>query len=152
MKLEIYQVDAFTSEPFHGNPAAVVPLEKWLDSEMMLDIAAENNLAETAFFVPNGGGFDLKWFTPTVEIDLCGHATLGTAFVLWNQLGYTKDAIDFETRSGRLTVKREGQLMVMDFPSRPANPTDAPAGLAAALGAEPIEVLKARDLLCIYSG
>jgi PhzF family phenazine biosynthesis protein len=151
MKLDIYQVDAFTSEPFHGNPAAVVPLDAWLPDDTMLDIAAENNLAETAFFVPNSDGFDLKWFTPTVEMDLCGHATLGTAFVLWNQLGYAQDSIDFETRSGRLTVKREGDLMVMDFPSRPAEPTDAPDGLSAALGAAPEKVLKSRDLLCVYN-
>jgi PhzF family phenazine biosynthesis protein len=151
MKLEIYQVDAFTSEPFHGNPAAIVPLDAWLPDETMLNIAAENNLAETAFFVPEGDGFGLKWFTPTVEMDLCGHATLGTAFVLWDQLGYSKDTIDFQTRSGKLTVKREGQMMVMDFPSRPAAPTERPDGLAAALGAEPAEVLKARDLLCVYN-
>lgn len=151
MKLEIYQVDAFTSGAFHGNPAAVVPLDSWLPDETMLAIAAENNLAETAFFVPNSNGeFDLKWFTPTVEMDLCGHATLATAFVLWGQLGHTADAIDFETRSGRLTVVRDGGRMSMDFPSRPPVETDAPQALAEALGMQPIEVLSSRDLVCVY--
>src|SRR5262249_24110909 len=95
-------------------------------------------------------GFDLKWFTPEVEMDLCGHATLASAFVLWDQLGYGEDTINFETRSGTLTVKRDGGLMVMDFPSRPATACDIPAGLAAALGGEPQQVLKSRDYLAVY--
>ncbi len=151
MKYEIYQVDAFTRETFKGNPAAVVPLEKWLPSETMLAIAAENNLAETAFFVRYGDRFDLKWFTPTVEMDLCGHATLASAFVLWNELRFDRDSIDFETRSGTLTVKRDGELMIMDFPSRPPTTTEPPTGLAEALGGAPRNVLKARDLFCIYN-
>ncbi|MBP7415444.1 MAG: PhzF family phenazine biosynthesis protein [Pyrinomonadaceae bacterium] len=150
MKLEIFQIDAFTSEPFHGNPAAVVPLTEWLPDETMLDIAAENNLAETAFFVKNGEGFDLRWFTPTVEMDLCGHATLASAYVLWNQLGHTGETLNFETRSGTLTVTRENGRMVMDFPSRPATETEIPFGLADALGAKPTEVLKSRDFLAVY--
>jgi PhzF family phenazine biosynthesis protein len=150
MKLDIYQVDAFTSTAFNGNPAAIVPLDAWLSDETMQAIAAENNLAETAFFVPNDAGFDLKWFTPTVEMDLCGHATLASAFVLWDQLGFTGDTINFETKSGTLTVTREGELMVMDFPARPASETSAPDGLADALGGKPQDVLNSNDLLCVY--
>ena len=150
MKLDIYQVDAFTSTAFNGNPAAIVPLDAWLSDETMQAIAAENNLAETAFFVPNDTGFDLKWFTPTVEMDLCGHATLASAFVLWDQLGFTGDTINFETKSGTLTVVREGELMVMDFPARPASETSAPGGLADALGGKPQHVLNSNDLLCVY--
>ena len=97
MKFDIYQVDAFTSVPFHGNPAAVVPLDSWLPDQTMLDIAAENNLAETAFFVPNSDGFDIRWFTPTFEIDLCGHATVGSAYVLYNELGFTGAQIKFQS-------------------------------------------------------
>lgn len=149
-KYDIYQVDAFTDLPFAGNPAAVVPLADWLPAETMLDIAAENNLAETAFIVKEGTGFGLRWFTPTVEMDLCGHATLASAFVLWNQLGYAGDEISFETRSGTLKVAREGGKMVMDLPSRPASPCETPAGLGEALGGVPKEVLKARDLLCVF--
>ena len=151
MKLDIYQVDAFTRETFKGNPAAVVPLESWLPSETMLAIAAENNLAETAFFVKEGDGFGLKWFTPEVEMDLCGHATLASAYVLWNELGYEGDTLRFETKSGSLTVERQGELMVMDFPSRPAEETDVPDGFDVALGARPQTVLKSRDYLAVYA-
>jgi PhzF family phenazine biosynthesis protein len=151
MDLQIFQVDAFTREAFHGNPAAVVPLDEWLDSETMLSIAAENNLAETAFFVKSGDGFELKWFTPEVEMDLCGHATLASAFVLWNELGFESDEIAFETRSGTLKVARDGELMVLDFPSRPAEETDFPDGLAEALGDAPQTVLKSRDYLAVFN-
>src|SRR6476620_5626299 len=98
MELKIYQVDAFTKESFHGNPAAIVPLDAWLPAETMQNIALENNLAETAFFVPEGDGFGLRWFTPTVEMDLCGHATLGSAFVLYEELGEPADILRFQTR------------------------------------------------------
>lgn len=150
MKLDIYQVDAFTREPFHGNPAAVVPLEAWLPDEMMLDIAAENNLAETAFFVPNGDGFDIRWFTPTFEIDLCGHATVGSAFVLYNELGFAEPVIKFQSKSGELRVSREGERFVLDFPSRPPVECETPAGLVEALGATPTTILKSRDYLAVY--
>jgi PhzF family phenazine biosynthesis protein len=150
MKLDIYQVDAFTREIFKGNPAAVVPLEKWLPAETMLAIAAENNLAETAFFVKEGDAFGLKWFTPEIEMDLCGHATLASAYVLWQELGVEGDTLNFETKSGTLTVTREGELMVMDFPARPAEATDAPEGFADALSAVPQTVLKSRDYLAVY--
>jgi len=151
MKLRIFQVDAFTREAFHGNPAAVVPLEEWLSAEMMLNIAAENNLAETAFFVRRGDRFELTWFTPELEIDLCGHATLASAYVIWNELGFEGDEIAFDTpKSGTLTVTRGGELMTLDFPSRPAEETDIPEGLADALGATPEKVLKSRDYLAVY--
>ena len=150
MKLDIYQVDAFTSAPFHGNPAAVVPLESWLPDATMLDIAAENNLAETAFFVPNGDGFHIRWFTPEVEIDLCGHATLASAYVLYNQFGFDGPQVRFESMSGELRVSREGSRLVLDFPSRPPAECDVPAGLVDALGAAPQTILKSRDYFAVY--
>ena len=150
MKLDIFQVDAFTSKLFGGNPAAVVPLDAWLPDETMLQIAAENNLAETAFFVKNGDRYDLRWFTPAVEIDLCGHATVASAFVLFNELGFAETEIRFQTKSGELRVSRDGELFVLDFPSRPAITCEPPAGLIEALGAEPQFVLKSRDYLAVY--
>jgi PhzF family phenazine biosynthesis protein len=150
MKLEIFQVDAFTSKPFGGNPAAVVPLDAWLPDETMLAIAAENNLAETAFFVKEADGFGIKWFTPEIEMDLCGHATLASAFVLWGQLGFGGSQINFHTRSGLLTVEKQDDRLVLDFPSRPAVECNVPDGLAAALGGEPVKVLKSRDYLAVF--
>jgi PhzF family phenazine biosynthesis protein len=150
MGLEIYQIDAFTQETFKGNPAAVVPLEKWLPDRVMQSIALENNLAETAFFVPNGDEYDLRWFTPTIEMDLCGHATLATGYLLFEILGTDKHLLRFQTRSGELTVEKEGERYVLDFPSRPGLPSEAPPGLIDAIGAEPKEVLKARDHLLVY--
>lgn len=150
MKLDIFQVDAFTTRPFGGNPAAVVPLESWLPAETMQQIAMENNLAETAFFVRDGDGYGLRWFTPSVEIDLCGHATLASAFVLYELLGETANIIRFQTKSGELTVQRQGQRLVLDFPSRPAEPCDAPAGLVEAVGREPKHVLRSRDYMLVY--
>lgn len=120
MKLDIYQVDAFTSVPFKGNPAAVVPLDSWLDDEVLLNIAAENNLAETAFFVKDGDAFELRWFTPTVEMPLCGHATLASAYVLFEELGFEGETIRFKTRKrGDLNVSKDGDRFVLDFPAYP---------------------------------
>lgn len=150
MNLQIFQVDAFTSVPFHGNPAAVVPLDAWLPDETMLAIAAENNLAETAFFVGGGGGYDLRWFTPTVEMDLCGHATLASAFVLCDVLKTESSDISFKTKSGELRTSRNGDRYVLDFPSRPAVETEIPNGLIEALGAAPQKILKSRDYLAVY--
>jgi PhzF family phenazine biosynthesis protein len=150
MKLNIYQVDAFTDKVFSGNPAAVVPLEKWLPDDVMLSIANENNLAETAFFVGKDGRYDLRWFTPTVEMDLCGHATLGSAYVLYELLGETADILRFQTKSGELTVEKSGGLLVLDFPSRPAVAAGTPEGLVEAIGREPKEVLRSRDYLMVY--
>ena len=138
MSLKIFQVDAFTSEPFGGNPAAVVPLESWLADELMLQIAAENNLSETAFFVKQGDRYHIRWFTPTVEVNLCGHATLATAHVIFNELKLEDEVIQFHSdRSGELSVAREGDKLVLDFPAYPMTEIETPAGLAEAVGARP---------------
>jgi PhzF family phenazine biosynthesis protein len=150
VSLPLYQVDAFTDRVFGGNPAAVVPLEQWLPDAVMQAIAAENNLSETAFFAPEGDGWRLRWFTPTAEIDLCGHATLASAFVLFECLNLAAQTVAFETLGGRLEVSREGERLVMDFPARPPKRRIGPEGLAEALGAEPKEVLSARDLICVF--
>lgn len=133
-KIPFYQIDAFTSQAFGGNPAGVCMLTHWLDDKVMQAIAAENNLSETAFCVPVEGRFLLRWFTPGVEVDLCGHATLATAWVLFNRLGYQHDTLRFETRSGELTVTRQGEELCLNFPAKHAVATDTPPGLAAALG------------------
>lgn len=120
MKLQIFQVDAFTKKPFGGNPAAVVPLDKWLPDDVMLNIAAENNLAETAFFVKSDGRYDIRWFTPKTEVNLCGHATLASAHVIFNELKLESDTIRFHShRSGELGVSKEGGRLVLDFPAYP---------------------------------
>ncbi len=144
MRLPLYQVDAFTTRPFGGNPAAVCPLPRWLPDATLQGIALENNLSETAFLVerPAGvGGFELRWFTPGVEVELCGHATLASALVVFERLRPGSDTVAFETRrSGTLTVTRDGELLVMDFPAQPGAPLEPPAGLVAALGGAPREV------------
>lgn len=150
MKLPLYHIDAFASQVFNGNPAAVVPLDKWLDDALLQNIAAENNLSETAFFVRRSDDYDLRWFTPTLEIDLCGHATLASAWVLYHERGYKNEAVKFQTRSGPLMVSRRRDLLVLDFPARPPRKVKAPTGLALALGAEPVKVLAARDYLCVF--
>lgn len=148
--MRYFQVNAFSSRPEGGNPAGVCPLESWPETRAMQQFAASMTLAEIAFFVPQPEGFGLRWFTPLVEMDLCGHATLASAHVLFRHLGYAGDAIRFQTRSGTLTVQRAGDALVMDLPARPAQATSAPAGLADALGVAPRSVLKARDLLCVF--
>jgi PhzF family phenazine biosynthesis protein len=150
MKIPCFIVDAFASKPFHGNPAAVCPLERWLDDAVMQNIAAENNLSETAFFVPRDGGYDLRWFTPAVEIDLCGHATLASAFILFSELGDSSNAVSFYSRSGILKVMRNADVLTLDFPSRPPAPCAVPDALIRGLRAQPIEVLKARDYFAVF--
>ncbi|RYE50575.1 MAG: PhzF family phenazine biosynthesis protein [Sphingobacteriales bacterium] len=152
MKLTIYQVDAFTDQLFGGNPAAIVPLSTWLPAPKMQTIANENNLAETSFFIPQGNDFELRWFTPELEIDLCGHATLATAHILFTELGYDRDTIHFHTlKAGTLTVTRMGDVYSLDFPSRVATPCDAPEGLLSALGGKtPLQILKSRDYMLVY--
>ena len=121
MKLPLYWIDAFTDRAFHGNPAAVVPLEKWLDDAVMQKIAFENGLSETAFFVRTvADRFHLRWFTPAIEVELCGHATLASAFTLFTHLGQTGDAVAFDSRSGPLRVTRAGERLELDFPAQPA--------------------------------
>jgi len=150
LRIPVYQVDAFASRIFAGNPAAVCPLEEWLPDQQMQSIAAENNLAETAFFVRNGHGYKLRWFTPAVEVDLCGHATLASAFVILNDLTPGERSVSFETKSGTLTVTRDGDLYSMDFPSRPPGECTPCAGLVDALGGKPEAVLAARDYFVVY--
>lgn len=149
--LPIYQVDAFTRIRFRGNPAAVVPLDAWLPDAVMQDIAAENNLAETAFFVRTGETYHLRWFTPTVEVDLCGHATLASAHVLLAHRQHPGDEIQFDSLSGRLLVRRRGDQLELDFPSRPAAVIDTPPTLVAGLGASPQAVLRAVKDLAVFA-
>ena len=151
MEYPIYQVDAFTDRRFHGNPAAVVVSDAWLAVDVMQAIAAENNLAETAFVVPSGARFGIRWFTPTVEIELCGHATLASAHVLYNH-GYTeRDPIEFNYGGGMLTVARDGKRLALDFPSRPPTPTRAAKEIGAALGALPTETHSANATLAVFA-
>ena len=150
-KLPIYQVDAFTDSLFGGNPAAVCPLEAWLPAKTMQAIAAENNLAETAFFVRESGDYALRWFTPTVEVDLCGHATLAAGLIVFRFIEPRRDSVSFRTmKAGTLAVSRRGEMLAMDFPARPAVPIAPPPDLVAALGGAPREVLRARDHLVVY--
>ena len=136
MRLPIYQVDAFTDSLFGGNPAAVCPLEAWLPDATLQAIAAENNLSETAFFVRQGGDYALRWFTPTVEVDLCGHATLASGQVVMSFIEPARDSVSFHTmKAGTLKVSRRGDMLVMDFPARPATAAAAPA---CGLGREPV--------------
>jgi PhzF family phenazine biosynthesis protein len=152
MTIPIYQADAFTDKHFGGNHAAICPLNEWLPDETMQAIAIENNLAETAFFVKNDTGYKLRWFTPEYEIDLCGHATLASAHILFSELGHKEDEIHFETvKAGTLIVKKDGDKYTMDFPSRPPIHIDAPVGLIEALGeSQPVEVLRSRDYFLVY--
>lgn len=149
MKLPIYQIDAFASKAFEGNPAAICPLQNWLADEVMQSIAEENNLSETAFFVPTKNSFHIRWFTATTEVDLCGHATLAAAFVIFNELNYKNDSISFESRSGILTVIKKESLLVMDFPAQPPSLCDLPQDIKQAFDFEPIECLKSEDYIVV---
>lgn len=149
MQILYFEVHSFTDEVFHGNPAGVCPLEEWLDDDLMQKIAAENMVSETAFFVPKEDAYELRWFTPKIEVDLCGHATLAAAFVLFEHLGYEGESIRFDTKSGRLHVGRLGSSLIMDFPSRPGEECDAPDHLVAGLRRPLKEVYKARDYLVV---
>ena len=150
MELTLYQIDAFTDRVFKGNPAAVCPLNDWLTDTDLQAIAEENNLSETAFFVPAETGFHLRWFTPKAEVDLCGHATLATAFVIFNYSDYADETVKFETRSGELTVTKSDDLLVMDFPSQPGKPCTTPPLLVEGLGKTPIEVLSSEDYMAVF--
>lgn len=150
MKLPIYQVDAFAEKPFQGNPAAIVPLDNWLPDSVMQAIAEENNLAETAFFIPCGEHFHIRWFTPKTEVELCGHATLASAFVLFECLGFSSDSVSFESLSGVLSVSKQGKLLTMDFPSQPPEACDTPSQLVEGLGRCPAECYGGADYLAVF--
>jgi PhzF family phenazine biosynthesis protein len=150
MEITLYQIDAFASKLFEGNPAAVCPLGAWLSDEIMQSIAAENNLSETAFLVSKGNGYHIRWFTPTSEVDLCGHATLASAYVLFNILGYKKDKIEFDSKSGILAVTKANEWLVMDFPSQPPVSCDIPKEIIKAFDRAPIECLKSEDFVVVF--
>ncbi len=151
-KIPIFQVDAFTDRLFSGNPAAVCPLPEWLEDSLLQAIARENNLSETAFFVHlKDNEFQIRWFTPATEVDLCGHATLASAFVVFRCLDSSLEEILFHSRSGPLKVRRDGDLIAMDFPSRPPSACKVPQELIEALGREPQEVLSADDYLVVFA-
>jgi PhzF family phenazine biosynthesis protein len=150
MELNLYQIDAFASQPFEGNPAAVCPIDEWLPDEIMQSIAEENNLSETAFFISTGNGFHIRWFTPTSEVDLCGHATLASAYVLFNILGYKGNQVVFDSRSGILTVTKDDEWLVMDFPAQPPVLCDIPAEIEKAFDAAPVECLKSEDYMVVF--
>ena len=150
MELKLYQIDAFTSEVFKGNPAAVCPLDTWLPDETMQAIALENNLSETAFFVPSEKGSHIRWFTPVAEVDLCGHATLASAYVLFDILGFREDEICFESRSGDLWVKKEADWFIMDFPSQPPVECAIPKNLEKAFHLKPAACLKSEDYIAVF--
>jgi len=151
MRIPLYQVDAFTDRVFGGNPAAVCPLESWLPDATMQAIAAENNLSETAFIVPEADGFGLRWFTPTMEIDLAGHPTLATAHVIFTALEPARSDVRFRTKIGdTVIVRRDGDILWMDFPARPPRKRDGLGDVAGALGAAPVEILAARDGFAVF--
>jgi PhzF family phenazine biosynthesis protein len=151
MKLRIFQVDAFTDKLFHGNPAAVCPLEEWLPAETMQRIAMENNLSETAFFIKGKDRYEIRWFTPAVEVDLCGHATLAAAYVIFHFLDYAGSVIELSSRSGRLTVRRDGDLLTLNFPADKVVKSGVPEELRRGLGAGPLEAYKGKtDYLLVF--
>ncbi len=150
IKIPIFQIDAFAGEHFTGNAAAVCVLEEWLPDNSMQAIAQENNLSETAFFVAEGDGFSIRWFTPTAEVDLCGHATLAAAWCIFNELGYGKESIIFQSKSGDLSVSRANDLITLDFPADPPVPCAPPQALIDAFGVRPVECLRAMDYMTVF--
>jgi PhzF family phenazine biosynthesis protein len=151
MKLAYYQIDAFTDHLFGGNPAGVCPLSEWLPAETMQKIALENNQAETAFFVGGEGRYQIRWFTPAVEVDLCGHATLASAFIIFHILGFGGPRIELDSRSGRLSVRRDGDRLTLDFPADETAPVAGPEPLVRGLGVAPLEAYKGKtDYMLVY--
>ncbi len=150
MRIPYYHLDAFTGKVFTGNPAGVCMLERWLPAEILQSIAAENNLAETAFLVREGQGFRLRWFTPTVEVDLCGHATLAPAHLLFFELGHPGTSVQFATLNGQLIANRRGDIIELDFPARPPAACSVPDQLLRGLGGKPREILKSRDYFAVF--
>jgi PhzF family phenazine biosynthesis protein len=151
MTIPIYQLDAFTDRPFGGNPAAVCLLDGWLPDATLQAVAAENNLSETAFLVPEGKGWEIRWFTPAAEVDLCGHATLASAGVVFRHLAPEAERVVFRSRhSGELPVTRDGDTLFLDFPARPPQEVDVTDALAEALGARPVAAVRSRDLYAVF--
>lgn len=150
MEIKYYHINAFTDQVFSGNPAGVCFLEAWIDDKMLQSIAAGNNLSETAFLVRAGGNYKLRWLSPKMEIDLCGHATLASAFAVFEYVDRRAFQVDFQTKSGMLSVRREGDMLIMDFPARPPQPCEAPENIGEILGIAPEEAMKARDLMLVY--
>ena len=150
MRIPIYQIDAFTDKLFGGNPAAVCPLEFWLEPEVLQKIAAENNLSETAFFVNKEKSIEIKWFTPKVEIELCGHATLATAYVIFNHIAPDLQELNFTSMGGDLKVTKSNDLITLNFPSKKPEKTDLPDGLTEALGIKPSEVYESGDYFLLF--
>jgi len=150
MKIPMYQVDAFTDKVFGGNPAAVCPLESWLPAETMQAVAMENNLSETAFYVKKNDRYEIRWFTPAVEVDLCGHATLASAHVIFEHRGYAKPQIVFLSKSGELKAAKKDRWIYLDFPAYDPVPVDIPDTLSRGLGKKPREVFKGRDYLAVF--
>lgn len=151
MKIPLYQIDAFTGRVFGGNPAAVCPLDAWLPDATMQSIGLENNLSETAFIVPSGDGYAIRWFTPAVEVDLCGHATLASGYAIFNILEPSRTSVTFSSKSGPLHVRKQDDTIVMNFPARPGEPVEPPPGLLAALNAKPEKVYKASDYMAVFA-
>lgn len=150
MQIPLFQIDAFTNKIFRGNPAAVCILEQWLADDILQNIATENSLAETAFVKPLDDGYEIRWFTPEIEMDLCGHATLASAHVIARYLNAALPSVRFYSKSGTLDVKVEDELLIMDFPSRKPGPSDIPQLILDAVKAEPVEVLKSRDYVMVF--
>ncbi len=149
--LTIYQVDAFAEQPFCGNPAAIIPLQQWLPDTLMQSIAEENNLSETAFFVPHEDHYAIRWFTPAAEVDLCGHATLASAFVIFTEIKHPSNQVVFESKSGPLTVTLENDLLCLDFPSQPAQECEVEEALTLALGLKPSQCFRGTDLVAVFN-
>ena len=150
MNYKVYQIDTFTDKVFAGNPACVVPLKEWLSDDLLLKIAKENAVAETAYFIYNEDEIHLRWFTPDLEIDLCGHATLATAYVLQEILKYPLNKIQFKTLSGKLTVTYKQGFYYLDFPSRNPKPAILPEKIRLSLSIQPQEVFRSRDYMLVY--
>ena len=151
MKLSIYQIDAFAEKIFQGNSAAIFPLDEWLPDDVLQNIAQENNLSETAYFIKEGDGYRIRWFTPTVEVDLCGHATLACAYVIFEILGLENDAILFHSKSGELKVTRKEDLIELDFPKSTISKCEIPPEITKAFGKKPLEVWRSDDYIAVYT-
>ncbi|MEJ2543519.1 MAG: PhzF family phenazine biosynthesis protein [Calditrichaceae bacterium] len=151
MKIKIFQIDAFTSKVFAGNPAAVCPLDRWIDESRMQKIAQENNLAETAFFIKKGDEYQIRWFTPTKEVDLCGHATLASAFVIFKHLDQDIDNIKFSSESGPLYVNQDNEKIVLNFPSIPPVDCKMPEHIIEALGIKPKKIMSCNNYFAVFN-